>query len=47
MPVFGISRDVDADELKEMVRSLVTNGLLAQNGGRCPTLGVSQKGRII
>ncbi len=45
LPVFGISRDVDADELKEMVRSLVTNGLLAQNGGDYPTLGVSQKGR--
>ena len=45
LPVFGISRDVDADELKEMVRSLVTNGLLAENGGDYPTLGVSQKGR--
>ncbi|PKB83701.1 MAG: DNA helicase RecQ [SAR202 cluster bacterium MP-SInd-SRR3963457-G1] len=45
LPVFGISRDVDADELKEMVRSLVTNGLLAQNGGDYPTLSVSQKGR--
>jgi ATP-dependent DNA helicase RecQ len=45
LPVFGISRDVDTDELKEMVRSLVTNGLLAQNGGDYPTLGVSQKGR--
>ena len=45
LPVFGISRDVDADELKEMVRSLVTNGLLAQNGGDYPPPGVSQKGR--
>jgi ATP-dependent DNA helicase RecQ len=45
LPVFGIARDVDSDDLKEMVRSLVTNGLLAQNGGDYPTLGVSQKGR--
>jgi ATP-dependent DNA helicase RecQ len=45
LPVFGISRDVDSDELKEMVRSLVTNGLLAQNGGDYPTLGVSEQGR--
>ena len=44
LPVFGISRDVDSDDLKEMVRSLVTNGLLAQNGGDYPTLGVSQRG---
>ena len=44
LPVFGISRDVDSDNLKEMVRSLVTNGLLAQNGGDYPTLGVSQRG---
>ncbi len=45
LPVFGISRDVDSDELKEMVRSLVTNGLLAQNGGEYPTLRVSPQGR--
>ncbi len=44
LPVFGISKDVDSDDLKEMVRSLVTNGLLAQNGGDYPTLGVSQRG---
>ena len=44
LPVFGISRDVDSDDLKEMVRSLVTNGLLAQNAGDYPTLGVSQRG---
>ena len=44
LPVFGISRDVDSDDLKEMVRSLVTNELLAQNGGDYPTLGVSQRG---
>ena len=44
LPIFGISRDVDSDDLKEMVRSLVTNGLLAQNGGDYPTLGVSQRG---
>ena len=44
LPVFGISRDVDSDDLKEMLRSLVTNGLLAQNGGDYPTLGVSQRG---
>jgi ATP-dependent DNA helicase RecQ len=45
LPVFGISRDVDSDELKEMVRSLVTNGLLAQNGGEYPTLRVSPQGK--
>jgi len=45
LPVFGISRDVDSDELKEMVRSLVTNGLLAQQGNGYPTLAVSQKGK--
>ena len=46
LPVFGISKDVDSDELKEMVRSLVTNGLLAQQGSGYPTLAVSQRGRI-
>ena len=45
LPVFGISRDMDSDELKEMVRSLVTNGLLAQQGSGYPTLAVSAQGR--
>jgi len=45
LPVFGISRDVDPDELKEMVRSLVTNGLLAQQGSGYPTLAVSAQGK--
>ncbi|MCH7842430.1 MAG: DNA helicase RecQ [Chloroflexi bacterium] len=45
LPVFGIARDIDTDELKEMVRSLVTNGLLAQQGGGYPTLSVSPQGR--
>ncbi|MCH7738123.1 MAG: DNA helicase RecQ [Chloroflexi bacterium] len=45
LPVFGISRDVDSDELKEMVRSLVTNGLLVQQGTSFPTLAVSAQGR--
>jgi len=45
LPVFGISRDVDSDELKEMVRSLVTNGLLAQQGSGYPTLAVTPQGK--
>ena len=45
LPVFGISKGIDADELKEMVRSLVTNGLLAQRGSGYPTLVVSAQGR--
>ena len=45
LPVFGISRDMDSDDLKEMVRSLVTNGLLAQQGSGYPTLAVSARGR--
>ncbi len=45
LPVFGISKSIDADELKEMVRSLVTNGLLAQRGRGYPTLAVSAQGR--
>ena len=45
LPVFGISRDMDSDELKETVRSLVTNGLLAQQGSGYPTLAVSAQGR--
>ena len=45
LPVFGISKGIDADELKEMVRSLVTNGLLAQRGSGYPTLMVSAQGR--
>ncbi len=45
LPVFGIARDVDTDELKEMVRSLVTKGLLAQQGRDYPTLAVSPQGR--
>ena len=45
LPVFGISRDMDSDELKEMVRSLVSNGLLAQQGSGYPTLAVSAQGR--
>jgi len=45
LPVFGISKGIDADELKEMVRSLVTNGLLAQRGRGYPTLAVSAQGR--
>ena len=45
LPVFGISKGIDADKLKEMVRSLVTNGLLAQRGSGYPTLAVSAQGR--
>ena len=45
LPVFGIARDVGSDELKELVRSLVTNGLLAQRGRGYPTLAVSPQGR--
>jgi len=45
LPVFGIARDTDADELKEMVRSLVSHGLLAQQGSGYPTLAVSGPGR--
>ncbi|MDA1128174.1 MAG: DNA helicase RecQ [Chloroflexi bacterium] len=45
LSVFGIARDVDSDELKEMVRSMVSNGLLAQQGSGYPTLMVSQQGR--
>ncbi|MED5405409.1 MAG: ATP-dependent DNA helicase RecQ, partial [Chloroflexota bacterium] len=45
LPVFGISGEMDSDELKEMVRSLVTNGLLAQQGSGYPTLAVSPQGR--
>ena len=45
LSVFGVARDVDSDELKEMVRSLVTKGLLAQQGTGFPTLAVSQQGR--
>jgi len=37
--------DIDGDELKEMVRSLVAKGLLAQQGSGYPTLAVSQQGR--
>ena len=46
LPVFGISKDVNSDELKEIVRLLVTNALLAQNGGEYPTLRVSRQGRM-
>ena len=45
LPVFGISRDMDSDDLKEMVRSLVTNGLLTQQGSGYPTLAVTARGR--
>ena len=45
LSVFGIARDVDTDELKDMVRSLVSNGLLAQQGTGYPTLAVSAQGR--
>ena len=45
LPVFGISKGINADELKEMVRSLVTNGLLVQRGSGYPTLAVSVQGR--
>ena len=45
LSVFGIARDVDSDTLKELARSLVTKGLLAQQGSGYPTLGVSPKGR--
>ena len=45
LPVFGIARDYDSDELKEMVHSLVTDGLLAQQGEEYPTLAVSSRGR--
>jgi len=45
LTVFGICRDADSDDLKEMVRSLVTNGLLAQQGSGYPTLAVSAQGR--
>lgn len=45
LSVFGIARDVETDELKELVRSLVSKGLLAQQGSGYPTLGVSPQGR--
>ncbi|MEE8464957.1 MAG: RQC domain-containing protein, partial [Dehalococcoidia bacterium] len=45
LSVFGIAEDIDGDELKEMVRSLVAKGLLAQQGSGYPTLAVSQQGR--
>ena len=45
LPVFGISKGIDADDLKEMVRSLVSNGLLVQRGSGYPTLAVSTQGR--
>ena len=45
LPVFGISRDMDSNDLKEMVRSLVTNGFLVQQSSGYPTLSVSARGR--
>ena len=45
LPVFGISRDMDSNDLKEMVRSLVTNGYLTQQSSGYPTLSVSARGR--
>ncbi|NQW24638.1 MAG: DNA helicase RecQ [SAR202 cluster bacterium] len=45
LSVFGVAKDVDSDELKELVRSLVSKGLLAQQGSGYPTLAVSQQGR--
>ena len=45
LSVFGISSNVDSDELKEVVRSLVANGLLAQQGREYPTLAVSPQGK--
>ena len=45
LSVFGLAKDVDSDELKELVRSLVSKGLLAQQGSGYPTLAVSQQGR--
>ena len=45
LPVFGISRDMDSNDLKEMVRSLVTNGFLTQQSIGYPALSVSARGR--
>jgi len=45
LPVFGISKDVDSNELKEMARSLVANGLMIQQGSGYPTLAVSEQGK--
>ena len=45
LPVFGISKDVDSKELKEMARSLVANGLMIQQGSGYTTLAVSDQGR--
>ena len=45
LPVFGISRDMDSNDLIEMVRSLVTNGFLTQQSNGYPTLSVSARGR--
>ena len=45
LSVFGIARDVDSDTLKELVRSLVSKGFLAQQGEGFPTLAVSSQGR--
>ena len=45
LPVFGISRDMNSNDLKEMVRSLVTNGFLTQQSSGYPTLSVSARGR--
>ena len=45
LPVFGISKDVDSNELKKMARSLVANGLMIQQGSGYPTLAVSEQGK--
>ena len=45
LSVFGVARDIDSDRLRELVRMLVSKGLLAKQGSGYPTLAVSPQGR--
>jgi len=44
LSVFGIVKDFFDDDLKEIIRSLIINGLIIKNEGEYPTLSVSNKG---
>ena len=44
LSVFGIVKDMSADELGELIKQLVDRGLISKSSGQYPTLSVSRQG---
>lgn len=47
LPVFGIERKYEKDELRDFMKSLIAKNLLVKSDGEYPTLRVSDQGRDV